>query len=167
MALRETRGSAPAANAAAGQPVFRMGQRQHVSTACRSLRAVPPPEGSVPHDIRPRPPDDVRSSLQAPASACVLREKRCTRTSCGHDYFRHTLRPGQCSRSAGKKTDSSDSCQDVLFEIEIRILFPATPEAVSAKGEFCMNFEARRDNCRLKIAIITWGCHCIICNDIA
>lgn len=27
--------------------------------------------------------------------------------------------------------------------------------------------EARRDNCRLKIAIITWGCHCIICNDIA
>ena len=41
-------------------------------------------------------------------------------------------------------------------------------KGISPCGE-CHNAEteARRDNCRLKIAIITWGCHCIICNDIA
>lgn len=61
-------------------------------------------------------------------------------------------------------------CSISLLSLAEHVAFGAACAAASTCAILMISVyaaEARRDNCRLKIAIITWGCHCIICNDIA
>ena len=65
------------------QPVFHTGKRHQVSTAgVTSPREATLPSVPLRETLLPRLLHDARSALPILALACVLREKRCTRTPC-------------------------------------------------------------------------------------
>ena len=114
------------------QPMFHMGERQHVSTAGSLMpREAALHSAPLREPFLPRPPDDARSALPILALAYVLRGKRCARTPCPPPC-RITMRRGVVAQSS--LTLAPPAVKGAYFSL-------STVNLNRAKGRFSLRAE--------------------------